>query len=266
MNIQRLRQERLWRFRAFYKYVIPVVLVAVALQYTVYSVLGVRQKVNTINEQVDVQLSSVDSRKADASYLELYREKLWLEIRYLVAKTDSISLSVNLKDSLLQLELKGVVLKTVKILDFEADQFFHQLTPGAYHHLFATQTQSFVGFSTIPKEAFIIKKAPRDTASVETKPNEIEPARHEDVHWVMMLNNGVVLKTAGTDRYVHTSRWPGRKFWFVQDLKKMLLAFAQTIRFKTPEYHPEIRLVISSEDAKAIYRALPVHPLVCTRL
>jgi hypothetical protein len=241
-------------------------LIIIALQYTVLSVLSVRKKIKLVNGQLDAKLMAIDSQQADSAYMELYKEKLWLENRAQIARTDEISLSVNLKDSLLQLELKGVVIKASKILYFEADQFFCQLKPGAYYHLFATQTKVDTCFSTVPRQPFVIKKAPRDTLAVKTDNGKVVPVKPEAVHWMMKLNNDIVFKIEGTDQYDGTGWWLGQKFWFEHELKEIRHNLGQTVRFKAPEYRPEIRLVISGADAKAIYRALPEHHLVCVKM
>lgn len=254
------------KLKSFFTYAIPVILIAVALQYTIFSVLSVRKKMKTINEQLDTKLMAINGQKVDSAFVELYRKKLWLETRNQIARTDEISLSVNLKDSLLQLELKGVVIKASKVLYFEADEFFNQLGPGAYYHLFSTQAKVDTCFSTIAKQPFVIKKAPKDTASVETSEAKIDSAKVEAVHWMMRLNNDVVFKIEGVGQNDKSDWWAGRKFWLFHDLKETSRNLFQSILFNVPEYRPEIRIVIREADARAIYRALPDHHLVSVRL
>ncbi|WP_423130503.1 hypothetical protein [Gaoshiqia sp. Z1-71] len=264
MDIQKYHRKPANLVRNFLKTAIPVVLVFVAGQYTVLSVMAVREKMREINQQVDVQLSAMNNDSVNASLFEWYKEKNWLETRFQIARTDSISLSVNLKDSVVQLELKGVVLKTSKITDFKADQFFYRLNPGAYHHLFGVQAQTTGSLSTIPKEPLTVKKAPKDTTEVETAQADTARAKAEAVHWMMSLDKDVILKIEGTNQDSKV-KWNGQKFWFSQTIAEIRRDMSQTIRFKQPVYQPEIRLVIPEADAKAIYRALPVHPLVCIR-
>ena len=253
------------RTRRIFLYVIFILLVVVALQYTLFSVLSVRNRIKSINEQEDVSLLTGHEGKSDSTWLRLYRKKSWLETRGQIAMTDSISLSVNLNDSTWQIELKGVVLSKSKILDFRADRFFYQLSPGAYHHLLGSQAQADTVFSTIPKVPFIIKKAPKDSAEVDDKLTMIDTTNVEAVHWILKLDNNTVLKIEG----IHSTSqlgWAGRQFWMSQRLKETGHNLAQTLLFKVPEYSPEIRLEVTDVDAKAFYRALPVHPLICIRL
>ncbi len=252
------------RFRPFLL-VVYIVLAVVALQYTFFSVSGVRKRMKMINSQIDVKLLTAADAEKDTAWLRLYKEKDWLETRLQIARTDSISLSVDLLDSTLQIELKGVVLKKSKMLDFKADRFLYQLNPAAYHHLLGKQAKADTVVSSIPKEPLIIKKAPKDTADVQDAAT-IDTAKIEIVHWIINLDNHVVLQIEGVDPASKSDWWAGQKFWMSQNLKQTAQNLEKTILFKAPEYFPEIRIVIPEADAKALYRALPVRPLVCIRL
>ncbi len=266
MDIQKLSRKPSHPVRNFLKFAIPSVLLVIAIQYAVLSVTSVRKKMEEINSQVDVRLSGIPADNVEETYFGLYKEKTWLETRFQIAKTDSISMAVNLKDSLLQIELKGVVLKASKITAFGIDGIFGQLSPGAYHHLFGVQAQAISGMSTIPKEPLVIKKAPKDSTEVTPPGTPSDTVKTEAVHWMLNLDNGIVLKIEGTDRYSRSDWWIGQRFWLWQDINAVKDELRETIRFKTPVYKPEIRLVVSEADAKAIYRALPQYPLVCVRL
>lgn len=245
--------------------VVFIILAVIALQYTFFSVSGVRKRMEMINSQIDVKLLTTADAEKDTAWLRLYREKDWLETRLQIARTDSISLSVNLPDSTLQIELKGVVLKKSKMLDFKADHFFYQLNPAAYHHLLGKQAMADTVVSSIPKEPLIIKKAPKDTADVQDAA-AVDTTRIEIVHWIINLDNQVVLKVEGVDPASKSDWWEGQKFWISQNLRQTTHDLGKAILFKTPEYYPEIRIVIPEADAKALYRALPMRPLVCVRL
>ena len=93
------------------------------------------------DQQVDAALLPINERHMDSVLVDLFKKKVFLETRFQMSKADSINLSINLKDSILQLELKGVVIKSTKITDFEVDQFLYQLKPATYQHLFGTQSK-----------------------------------------------------------------------------------------------------------------------------
>ncbi len=244
--------------------VLFVVLALVALQYSIFTVRSIREKMKSINEKEDVKLLGLDV-ETDTAYSRLYKEKSWLETRSQIAMTDSISLSVNLSDSTWQIELKGVVLDKAKIIDYKADRFFYQLGLGAYHHLLGKQAQADTVYSTIPKVPIVVKKAPKDTTEVDESIH-IDTVDVEVVHWILKLDNSIVLKIEGVNPAASGGWWNGHKFWIQQLLTETKQNLARTLYFKSPEYLPEIRLEVSEADAKAFYRALPLNPLICIRL
>lgn len=252
--------------RNFIMYGVLILIVGITVQYAVLSVMAVRQKAKTFNQEVDASLLPLNDKVMDSVILDLFQKKVFLETRFQMSKTDSISLSVNLKDSVLQLEFKGVVLKSTKITDFEIDQFFYQIKPAAYQHLFGTQSKVVNELSTISKEPIVVKKAPKDTTEVIAPIVIIDSLKTEAVHWMLKLDKEIILKIEGSDQFSRSDWMIGQKFWLWQDVDNFKIKLKQTIRFKTPEYYPEIRLVISESEAKAIYRALPVRPFVSIRL
>ncbi len=245
-------------------FAIGIMLLVGMLTYAVFSVAGVRQKMKLLNEQSDAQLLNFDPLLVDSAYMELFREKNWLETRLILSKTDSIYLSVHLKDSLVQLELKGVVLTQIKLIDFEYDKFFDVLTPGAYHHLFATQVQVDSTFSTIEKMPITIKKVVGGNSEMKGEsPDTIRIV--ETVHWISWLDNGVRINIEGVGTDFPAGNWRSEVFWISQDLQKIAKTIRQTSALKLPDYYPEITLVLSDRDAKTIFRALPEKPFVAFR-
>jgi len=241
--------------------VIGFMLLIGLLFYAVFSVAGVRQKMKILNGQSDAQLLNFDPLSVDSTYMELFREKNWLETRLILSKTDSIYLSVDFSDSLVQLEMKGVVLVQIEMLDFKYDRFFNEINPGVYLHLFATQVQVDSTFSTIEKAPVTVKKAAH--VSQETKsevPDTLK--RMEAVHWVSWLDNGVRINIEGVGTDFSAGSWRSKVFWISQDLQKIGKTIRQISAFKKPDYYPEITLVLTDRDAKTIFRALPEKPFV----
>ncbi|PKQ62511.1 hypothetical protein BZG02_12365 [Labilibaculum filiforme] len=251
--------------RNYIVYGVLIVMIGIALQYGIFSVIGVRQKMKMFDEQVDVVLLPLNEKHMDSVIVDLFQKKVFLETRFQMSKNDSISLSLNLKDSLLQLEMKGVVIKSTKITDFEVDEFLYQLKPATYQHLFGTQMKVKSYLSTISKAPIVVKKAPKDTTEAQAASAKIDSVKTEAVHWMLTLDKEIILKIEGSDEFSRSDWWNGQMFWFREDLNSFK-NLKETIRFKVPEYYPEIRLVISEAEAKAIYRALPSKPFVGIRL
>ncbi len=257
------------RFHSLRNYIIYGVLIVTAgitVQYAVFSVLAVKQKMKTFNQQVDTSLLPLNDKVMDSVTIDLFKKKVFLGTRFQMSKNDSINLSVNLKDSVLQLELKGVVLKSTKITNFEIDQVFYQLKPATYEHLFGKHSRATSDLSTIIKIPIVVKQAPKDTTEVKIQTAAIDPSKTAAVHWMLKLDKEIVLKIEGSDQFTGGDWWTEKKFWLHQDMENFNYKLSETIRFRTPEYYPEIRLAVSEAEAKAIYRALPNRPFVSIRL
>jgi hypothetical protein len=256
-NINKNRSVKRWLV-----YILPALLLFVVVQYAVLSIVSVRSHLKTEFRDQDKKLAGIDIQ--DTTLFNLYKEKTWLESRLQVAGEDSISLSVNMKDSVLQLELKGVVLKTSKVIDFKADRYFTHLQPEAYHHLFGSVASGESALATIEKVPLIVKKAPKDTAEYASQSHVMDSVKTEEVHWLLTLNNGIILKIEGTDKGSASSRYRN-KFWWQLDMNQLKEDIRKTMLFKVPEYQPTIAMIVSEADARAIYRALPEKPSVCIR-
>ncbi|MCK3683319.1 hypothetical protein [Maribellus sp. YY47] len=244
-------------------FLLPVILLLVSIQYATLSTISVQEHLKMVSEIKDVDVPFYDVK--DSAWISAFKDRNWIECRLETSKTDSISLSVNLKDSILQLELKGVVIKTTPIIELHADRFFEELNPVAYHHYFGEETASREMQATIEKIPLIVKKAPKDTLEYAAQSHVVDTLKREDVHWLIMLDNGIELRVEGTDTTRTSNAWHN-KFWLKQDYHQIKNNFAKTLKFEVPQYNPTIKLVISENDAKAIYRALPRQPRVCIRL
>lgn len=244
-------------------FLLPVVLMLVVIQYATLSTISVLNQLKAVSELKDVDVPFYEVK--DSAWLSAFKDRNWIDCRLQTSKTDSISLSVNLKDSILQLELKGVVIKTTPIIDFKADRFFQELNPVAYHHYLGEATTCTDMQATIEKVPLIVKKAPKDTLEYASHSHVIDTLKKEDVHWLIMLQNGIELRVEGTETNNNLNTWQN-SFWVKQNYIQIKKDLARTLKFQVPEYHPTIQLVITQTDAKTIYRALPNQPKVCVRL
>ena len=249
-------------FNRFFALILPIIFGLIALQYTFFSVLSVRNEYKKVITSSNDSFSEINSE--DTAWVRLYKEKTWLESRLKVAKSDSISLSVNLKDSVIQLELKGVVLKSTPIVNYKTSGFLNELPPDGYHLYFGKEVLTKSSLSTIEKVPLTVKKAPKDTLDYVSQSEVIDSFPNEEVHWLIKLENGIELRIEGSARDSKAKRWRN-KFWIKRDIYQATTGLRKTLLFKTPAYNPVISLVITKADAKAIYRALPEKPYVNIR-
>lgn len=243
-------------------YGIWLVLLLIAVQYTICSILSVQQKLSELQAKTPAGQSGMSSNEIDSAYFELYKQKLWLYNRYDNAKFNTMTLSIDLKNRLVALELQGVVLKSSPIESVKVDGFIRHLSPVFYPGLFGQSTQIDTALCTIVKVPVKVSKA----ATVSSTPNKLssDSANESTAHCRFYLKNGVILNLKGMPADKRPD-WNGKKFWFIQNIKNGLQKLQQSLLFRVPDYHPVMSLQLQDNDLKAIFRALPDHARICIR-
>ena len=237
------------------------ILLIIAIVYTVAGIIAAKKKITQLNQQyqsADLMVGNELPR-----IFELRKENAFTEAKLALSKTDSVSLVIDLVDSLVTLELKGVSIHKAKILNFTATSVLTSLQPDALLNLMSTPMKVDKQHSTLVKVPGIVKKAPKDT---------IEAAQQEEVKdtleeqrpsfYYFKLNNSIEVT------FVHEHKEKNSYFPLFYDQKlKIFRATTDSLKhFKLPEYTPEIRIELHKTDAKTIFRALPNKALVVIRI
>jgi hypothetical protein len=235
---------------------------ATLIYFSVMNVLAPGKKLKEINEEYTYkpdEKSKIDQRiYSDSAYLKLLKEKSFLQSRIAMAESDSIYVTINIPDSLVNLEICGVVVHTTKIKKMEISKIILEGNEYVISSMLGKPFSVVKSYSTIPREPLMIKMAPKDTS--EFVPDVVpDTAEYEPVNFVLEMNNG-------TRIFVYQAEFPhpgDKMHLFKFDMKYRLQdtynAIKRSMVFKVPDYHPYIKLRIPRADAKIIYRALPVH-------
>lgn len=256
---------RIWRHILYYG------LSAFVLYYFVMASLSPVKYTRNINEKFGADstiLSTLDSRMlTDSQYLSISQSLAFIGARNRMATGDSIGLVVNLKDSIITLEINGVALRAVPVISYEM--------PGSLEGIGNYQLIRFLGEpmaiatseATIPKEPLMVKIAPRDTIEALALP-VITPDTTgiEPVFFRMKLNSGIglsILQDLTDDQLAERAL---KKFLRKRALKNAEDEIRQVLAFKVPEYSPEIVIVVSKDDARVIYRAIPPYGMVVLQI
>lgn len=201
--------------------------------------------------------SLVDERIfSDSAYLELLKEKAFLQARTAMAETDSIYLTINLSDSTANIEISGVVVHKAKMSDVWSSKIFMKGYENKILSMLATPFTISDDIATIRKEPVMIKMAPKDTS--EYKPDVMpDTSITEPVNYVLNMTNGTRIYFYQEEE----DKFSERMNYFVFDIKNRLndtwLSMKSVALFKIPEYHPYIKMKLPRADAKIIYRAIP---------
>jgi hypothetical protein len=187
-------------------------------------------------------------------------ELVWLTARQQNARTDSLSLSLNLVDSTLVLEIRGVTLRVCPVRDFRISG------PGLATDSLATPFELQSYRATTEKIPIVVKKAPKDT--VEAAKELLEPVLpvRDDVYAWLHFNRQLEL-------IIRQSEAPGFTGWmkknrggFVSNIARLADAVGQLAHLQFPRVRREVIITIDREDARAIYRALPEHAALAVLL
>lgn len=187
--------------------------------------------------------------EANPKGIEMLKQKAFVESQLLLSGADSIGLAINLHDSLVGLQIKGVTIFSSKISEFEVSRVLDVISVPTYYKLFSKPLSIAEQRGTIVKEPIIVKKAPKDT--IEAAQAEIIPDSliRPSATLEFMVDGGILLcithpEEADQNRFKKLIR----QTWH-------FLTFA--VQFKKPDYQPTIKLVIPNDDIIVIYRALP---------
>ncbi|HNS18203.1 MAG TPA: hypothetical protein PKI34_10325, partial [Bacteroidales bacterium] len=225
-----------------------------------------RQEVKKINElYADTSLNAPDRLLARDAIFDLRREESFLQSRLTMAKNDSICLTLDMHDSLLVLELQGVVIHQAKVHQVKMSPIFSRIHRSAFFRLFGEPFKVDSCRSTIIKEPIIVQKAPADTieaARQETVRDTTPPPPatfhlylNKDIELIVMQTGEADQKNEVFKHFIKTNR-----------NRYASLFLGDLFRFQVPDYRPWIRIYVGQDDAITIYRAIPYHSLVTIRI
>jgi hypothetical protein len=228
--------------------------------YSVMSMISPVRKLEEIRNGIGIKTSEKNGIEQkflkDSSYLRLLKERNFLQSRIVMAQTDSIYLTLNLVDSIANLEISGVVvhkakmshIETSKILISDHDNSLLSILPSPF-----TISQSF---ATIKKEPVMIKMAPKDTS--EYKPDIMpDTSITEPVNYILVMKSGIRIYVYQNENTKLNDRIGQFKFDLNDRLRDTWSALKSVAALKVPEYYPFIKIKLSRTDAKIIYRSIP---------
>jgi hypothetical protein len=205
-------------------------------------------------------------KREDSLELLRHDEAYWTA-RVELAKQPKFALAVDLVDSIASLDVRGVSVRTCRILDIKTSRalpFMFQRRE--FRERMAKPIQIKSETATILKEPIRVTFAPKDSIEAEkAAATPVEPDTG-DVFFELRFDDGLVLA-------VKQSEPPASK-GFRQDVKDRMragveqakVAARSLFRKEFPQHELRIEVTLSHEDAKALYRALGPHAKVALRL
>jgi hypothetical protein len=169
---------------------------------------------------------------------------------------------VNLADSSVTLEQKGVILHTARISRMEVSRVFTRVHASDLAEAFSFPLAIRDTWSTIPRKKYSLKVAPSDT-NAQAPLAMPDTSTREQVYFRLSLDRGIQLDV----RQMEYSQQDDQKRLSNRiNRQESGRIIKDLLAFRIPEYHPVIMLELPEKDARAIYKALPVNAKVALRI
>jgi hypothetical protein len=190
---------------------------------------------------------------------ELKIDEMYMQSQLKLAKFDSINLAIDLRDSLAILQIRGVRIRECKLHSVQINSAINQLSrSGTIHAWLSTPFISQSDWSTIPKAPIKVKRAPKDTTEANQQADTAKVIiERPDVFVTIEYDKGLVLE-------IGQIQWPTfiggiKKFFYRMRLKieEIRNTLSAILRRQLPDHSIRIKIELSQNDVKAIYRALP---------
>ena len=237
-----------------------IVVLAFLIYFAIMAMFSPSRKFGILADEFSYkqdEKNKVDERIfSDSVYLKLLKQKAWYQSRVTMAETDSIYVTIDLPDSVVNLEISGVTVHKADIGKINISKILRQGNNYVISSLLSKPFTIRSDFSSIEKEPLMIKMAPKDTS--EYQPDIMpDTADYEPVNFIMELDYGIRIHI-----YQFEKLNPGdRMHLFMFDLRyrfrDTLESMKSIFTFRIPEYHPFIKIRLPRNDVKIIYRALP---------
>jgi hypothetical protein len=250
------------------RYLIPFLLVALAvpLILIVYSVVIPVSRFQAVPwsgatpDSVHHEVKPDRAQKEKlAAFIELEKESIFLHNKLHLAKQDSIYLVLDMKDSTINLEIKGVTVRKNKIMESRMSKRFHLID---HENLVPWLTKPFTlekALATIPKAPIVVKQAPKDTVEAALMATKPEPPQTTAVFFTFYFDRNLVIEIDQNDP-PDEEDYEQVKAYRKQRKEENYLSLWQKMNLvRHADQKMKIRLVVSEEDARSIYRAVPMN-------
>lgn len=197
---------------------------------------------------------------------DIFRLKMkeyFLRSKVMMAATDSIALAIDLEDSLVTLELRGIIIHQARIKKITYSKIFEKMNKDTRINYFSSPFIIETSYATIPKEPIIIKEAPKDTTEANSPAFLSDTIQKKSICMINYLDKYLDVEMRQYER----PKGKGFKEYILQNkLRQTGHLFSDLFRYTVPEYRPWINIELSGKDIRVIYRSLPGKSMVSIKI
>jgi hypothetical protein len=254
------------RLRRSIAYLFTATIAAVVLYASTMAFIAVRETSQRLTDEYTTDLTQPEYVQAhsDTAYRQKLAYNALLKSRAAMIGADSASLTLDLVQQTVALELQGVTVHKANIAKSETSRLFSKTDPVYWIRMFSQPHVSDSGVSSVSKQTFLIKNAPRDTTETNASALALpDTSMNQPIFFTLYLTNGIAINVYQQENAEDFAR---QKYDFAHQ-KETLISFIRSIsRLEVPVYTPTIDIYIPARDARTIYKALPLRPLITLRL
>jgi len=193
-------------------------------------------------------------------------EKAFQQNRLTLAEKDSIYMVLDVPDSLLILEIKGVTVKKTRILKLEISNRFALIS---HENMLPWIAEPFTlehDLSTIPKSPIVVKQAPKDTIEAAKMSSKPAPPDSTNVFYTLYFNRNLVLEIEQIDPLEAGATEKVENYRKIKRNESTRSVFQMLKKPQQTDQPMLIKLVVSEVEARAIYRAVPTKSRLILKL
>jgi len=253
----------------FYIITMGIQFLLISIIVIIFGLVPVKREINKIGKIVS-DSSNIKQRVETKTellnrYLLAKHHESVLSNTIELAKADSIALIIDLQDSVVKISFKGVDLQVSRITEIIKNSGLRKMPFLMLDSLFSGPFYIEKDFSSIEKFPIVVKKAPKDTIEAEQLNKAPELPKQSDVFFFFIVNEHFIIEVAqneneliGNPKVVKQYRKKKRDWIRQRNIDQIKDS-------QNPNYIYQLTVKIPREEARSIYRALPVYPVVLIR-
>jgi len=193
-------------------------------------------------------------------------ERSYAKNRLALSQSDSVYMGIDLKNKEINLEIKGVVVRSCPIVSIQMSKNLHNSTHDELLNWVSTAFELQHDLSTISKIPYVIKAAPKDTLEAQAQSSIPVSSDTSVVMFTLYFNRDLVLEIEQSEEPKPGDEPLLLYYNGIKDSIYRQQAIQSVMRFQPPESDIFLRLKVSAADARAIYRGIPIQASMALRL
>ncbi|HPE34202.1 MAG TPA: hypothetical protein PLI65_05335 [Bacteroidales bacterium] len=202
---------------------------------------------------------------SDPAFIRIQKSIAFTKSRLELTRVKPTGLSMDLKDSIVSIEINGVTVHSSKISKIIIPRTLRSVQPYFLSLELSKPLQIAHSFSTIAKEPIIVKTAPKDSTQVG-QAHVPDTSNNMPVYFQLAFTNGFRLSVFQEDSPNESCPISRMMFSTRIAFKELSAQLKNLIKFKIPDYQPEIVIFLPASEAKTIYRAIPENGFIAFKL